>query len=344
VKRLALALAVAAGCRGAPCKPSSLFLELTFLGAAADATSLEVVLSLDGAPEQRHPLERARAGASETLEIDLPDYSPGAMLQVRVDTLAGGSRTGSATGRFALAPSCTVETLSVGALECPQPTTTQPAFVDPLDGSDDMRHGGGTGVCANKTLTFALGYAPGPIVLAPGTYQAPDETLPFVLIGAQTLDCGGATLTGSAPYPPRGVTVTVVLDGTANQIQNCKIVGGSSTVICVYVDTAGAGAGHIISDCDISQCPGTMGKGSNIEMDAPGDHVSVSHTTLRDGWIGIGWYGIDHIGTMSDNTFSGMRDADIFCGAAEPSPQLSGSGNVHSVTGAACFSCSGCPF
>jgi hypothetical protein len=342
-RALALVLAplAAASCSGPPCKPSTVFLQLTFTADVAAAPDLDVVLSLDGATEEHNPVHRARPGATDALEIDVPGYREGARLDVRVDALVNQSRTGSGSGSYLLARECTVEALTVSAVACPRPSATQAAYVDPASGTDDPNAGGGPGSCAFKTLTFALAHAPGTIQLASTTYQAPDETLPFVLTGAQGLVCNGAKLMGGVYSDLIMAEATVVLNGTANRLDGCTVIGGPSGRICVAVTNPGTGSGHVIDHCSVMQCPPTTGKGANIEI-LGGDLVSVSHTMLSDGFNGIAWFGAGHAGAMNDNTFDSMRNADIFCDS--PDPAVTGAANVHPAGATPCFNCQGCPF
>src|SRR5262249_41814446 len=156
--------------------------------------------------------------------------------------------TGTAAGVVTLAPSCTVASLALAP--CPPHDASTMTFVDPVDGWDDLRYGGGEGACASRTLTWALKGA-GPVTAAAGTYAAPAETPPFVVDGTKSLHCRpGATLRGSGSSAPAGTeAVAVALAGLGNTIEGCTVIGGTGPLeIGILAVTVGNGAGHHITD------------------------------------------------------------------------------------------------
>jgi hypothetical protein len=204
-------------------------------------------------------------------------------------------------------------------------------YVDPAKGTDDVQHGGGTGACAYKTITFALTHAGGDVVLFKADYQAPAETFPLVLNGSQKLLCNGAVLRGSGGTNKD----TVEFQGTANGLDQCMIDGQQAGTMCVYVSHPSAsGSVHTISKCDVQKC------GTTAVYVAAGD-LAISASNIHEAPLdGILWYGTT--GSMTGNQFSG-NTRDISCGTAT-SGAITGSGNARGGGPTVCYMCANCPF
>jgi hypothetical protein len=212
---------------------------------------------------------------------------------------------------------------------CVPASATATQFVDPLLGTDDNQHGGASGSCAYKTLTYALGQADGVISLAASAYQAPSETLPFTLNGAQSLKCNGATLRGAGGT--NGVTVQ--LSGEHNALDSCIVDGSSAGTICIYVDSTPTTM-HTITACTVTRCGGT-----GIYV-AGGPTTIASSTVSNVALDGILWYA--QAGTMTNNNFS-LNTRDIDCPNSS-SGGITGSGNKRAGGAPVCMGCSHCPF
>jgi hypothetical protein len=206
-----------------------------------------------------------------------------------------------------------------------------PRYVDPASGTDDAQHGGGSGSCAYKTITFATAHASGDIILAKATYQAPAENFPLVLEGTQKLLCNGATLRGSGGANKD----TVEFQGTANGIDQCVIDGQQAGSMCVYVSHASAtGSVHTISKCDIQKCGVTAVYVASGNLAVTGSSI---HEAPLDGIL---WYGTS--GSMTGNQFSG-NTRDITC-PTPPGAGITGSGNSNGGGPPVCSMCANCPF
>ncbi len=226
---------------------------------------------------------------------------------------------------------------------CVAASATATVYVDHASGTDDRSHGGGTGACAYKTLTYALTATQGSarsIDLASGTYsEATGETLPFVLTGRQALYCAQATLEGEGPWLPAGsnqtTEATVIVDGTSNTLDHCKIIGDKALDAdgnCVVVATDGlAAAPHDIEGSDIQQC-------GNVALAIVGTQVTVGDTSLYDSNNGLEWFGNDPTGKMVDDWFSN-QSTDITCDNSDPN--VSGMSNANGG-GDFCENCQNC--
>ena len=118
------------------------------------------------------------------------------------------------------------------------PAASGTRFVDHALGADDATHGGGTGRCAYKTLTYALAHAPDAVSLAQDTYKggAAGEELPFLLTAQQTLLCNGAQLENDASMGTYDGIVQ--LAGTRNAVSDCHVDGGHQGGYCLVVNAS----------------------------------------------------------------------------------------------------------
>jgi hypothetical protein len=347
--RAALFTAALAACNGPPCRVSSVFLRLAFDGASAGATNLDVVLSLDGLPEQHKPVGIGTAlGGGATLEIDIPGYRAGASLSIRVDAFAARTLLGSGSTQITLDAGCSTAMLDVSAGSLADMICSLPdggtAYADP-NGADDPAHGGGPLGCAFHSLTYALGHASGEIVVGDATW-GPDETFPLMLTGTQSLNCLQtlATISGSGFYSPVGGNAVIVLQGSANQLIGCTVRGDADTTACIYVETEGVGPGHVINKCTVTDCPPATGKGENVFIGDSASNVTIQKSWFRNGFNAIYWLNSNAVGVLSGNDFDpDIRTHDIYCVAA--SPNITGSMNAQS-SGAAptCSNCVNCSF
>ena len=217
-------------------------------------------------------------------------------------------------------------------------------FVDHALGTDDTMHGGASGACAYRTLTYALTQAQGQIALAFEEYSpATGETLPFVLTGTQSLACnyltaGKATLKGKGNWAAIGSSVTVGYSGTANQLYSCKIDGGGGTGYCAYVNSQSSSptSGHLFSQVDFTSCGGfavQVGNNFGNVNFSSGTFNVTSGNTLG----GIFLVGTNAGTRINNNVFTGTN-AGVQCQNANS--MVTGSGNTMS----SCVTCGNCPF
>ncbi|MFO0595497.1 MAG: Ig domain-containing protein [Myxococcaceae bacterium] len=94
-------------------------------------------------------------------------------------------------------------------VRCPAVAPQDVHYVDGLKGADDTAHGGGPGVCALKTITYALTTATDQIEVEGATTG---EAFSLQLTGRQKLGCHNTRLTGE-----------VLLTGTANTLSGCTV-------------------------------------------------------------------------------------------------------------------------
>jgi Protein of unknown function (DUF1565) len=224
-----------------------------------------------------------------------------------------------------------------GPSSCPAITESGGVFVDP-HGADDAAHGGGTGTCAYKTITYALAHFDRTIAVSAGTFSAATgETFPLVMTGRQELSCASPSTTlieGQSDY--QNTRATIVINGTANVITHCGIVGDDTTGACVLVKSAGTGDGHDIDLDDASQCGDAAYRieQSGVVLEGSWGHDSV-HGAV---WAGNN----DTTGQLTNNLFWNNSGTDITCTAGDDG--VTGNGNDDSyndpVTCSVCNNCS----
>jgi hypothetical protein len=220
-------------------------------------------------------------------------------------------------------------------------------YVDPVNGTDDTMHGGGGGMCAYRTLAFALNRAEGRIHLAIAEYSAATGvTMPILLTGQQRILCDyddnngtRASLVGSGMFGMG--TATVVYNGDRNGVGDCIVDGGGMTDDCILVASdATIDPGHFVRYSDVSGCA------NGVHVTAVGDYVELDGSFIHDNSAGgIVFDAGDKVGVLRNHTFAnnGTPDLDISCTA--PSPDLTSEGNNNGENGApACQGCMACPF
>ncbi|MBK6691024.1 MAG: hypothetical protein IPG50_02255 [Myxococcales bacterium] len=103
-------------------------------------------------------------------------------------------------------------------------------YVDHLLGRDEPRLGHGPGVCANRTLGYALRYASGDVYLAPGIYPGgvSGESQGYTLVGKQHLYgvLGDASKVVFEPTYYQGTT-SVTFKGESNGVTSCTFRGST---------------------------------------------------------------------------------------------------------------------
>jgi parallel beta-helix repeat protein len=219
------------------------------------------------------------------------------------------------------------------------PAASGTRFVDHAMGTDDAAHGGGTGRCAYKTLTYALAHAPDDVaLLAQDTYQGgvAGEALPFLLTGHQTLTCNGAQLQNETTM---GTYAGIVqFAGTHNAVTGCNFNGGDQGGYCLIVNASAADLTkpHVVTQSTFTKC-------DNVTLVVPAgfDGVTISKNTFTLNFASIYLAGAHTNISVVDNTFVG-NSKDVMCDDAAPG--VTGSGNVRGGGAIACSVCGGCPF
>jgi hypothetical protein len=112
---LVAALAACAGCTSvARCKSSTLLVDVTLAGAAAQATSLAVTVAVAGGASQSSSVPHKPGVASGTLEVDFSSgYPLGKAVAVRIGAEAGGAIVGSGSGSVTLGSGCSTLAVDV---------------------------------------------------------------------------------------------------------------------------------------------------------------------------------------------------------------------------------------
>jgi hypothetical protein len=160
-------------------------------------------------------------------------------------TFSGWSSSGggcSGTNSCSLTSAHSSVTASFG---CPAISST--AYVDHTSGVDAVGQGGGSGVCAFKTLKYALangGYGtfslngsdtyPGGVAGEPGA----DDAAYYTLQSTQKLSCNGAKIAYEGTMA--GTTSLIVLAGSNNSVDHCdldSIDQTSSATTAIYFDS-----------------------------------------------------------------------------------------------------------
>jgi parallel beta-helix repeat protein len=214
----------------------------------------------------------------------------------------------------------------------------QTAFVDHTNGVDDDSHGFGSGVCAYKTLSYALTHTGGDISLL-GSDTFPGgvfgEAFSYTLTQGQTLTCNGATF---SPDPRNGsVADFVQIFGTTNVLRGCTIDGGNLYSRCVHVTNSGFSSsnGNVITNNTLQNCL------YGIQVDRQMGNLSITSNTFNAG--SPTFAEIDFLGsnsaTLTSNTLSNTSQASIFCENSDTEPNVTGSKNTFP----SCLGCQRCP-
>jgi len=222
-----------------------------------------------------------------------------------------------------------------GMVDCTL-VTDMPAWVDPVNGFDDPAHGGMPGVCAFRTLEFALTRATKIINLTPATYSG---TFPVELMGTQGLDCDPGATGNRGILTSNAVTGggLVSFEGTANVLRNCVLDAQNSTgANCMVIYSTGA-TPHIVNNTEFKNC-----YNNGIITQTAGTNVNVTNSSFHDNARGIWWIVANTQGVMTNNSFANNSFMDIDC--QDASASLTGTGNHNGAGAPACDQCQNCPF
>src|SRR5438132_864659 len=110
---LALAVGLCPACKQAPCRDGTLFVSLSFAGAARDADGLDVAVAIDGGSAQHRRVSRA-PGAADSIALPFTRYPAGSMLTLTVVALQGTAQVANAVDVFSAPPGCAARNLTLG--------------------------------------------------------------------------------------------------------------------------------------------------------------------------------------------------------------------------------------
>jgi len=225
---------------------------------------------------------------------------------------------------------------------CLAPTASGPRFVDSVLGQDDEVHGGQSGLCAYRTIRYALAHAPEQIQLAPGTYPiVPGDVPPYVLTGRQIL-IGDPDDVSAVKLTDGGSALSfklVSLAGARNGVQHCTFDAlNANTVYAVSLDSRPA----------LSTEPHFVERNVFVQLGLLSRFggVRILENELIDSRIDWATYGSIASYPPSQllgNVFSGAQADGIQC-APQPDPALTGSGNTRNGGPIFCNGCAACPY
>jgi hypothetical protein len=213
-------------------------------------------------------------------------------------------------------------------------------WVDRQMGTDDEVHGGSVGVCAFRTLAYALAHSTVGINLnGADTYQGGVDgvTLPIVLTGTQQLDCGGGVLENAAE---EGTYEGIVqFAGTQNGVTDCLFEGLGWGGYLLNVNSSGdPRERHVVGDTEFDHA------GNVAIWVAPGaDNLDIESNIFSMNNVSILAGGSHANLQIAANTFSGGGGGyDVVCDDVEPG--ITGASNTRDGGAITCGVCGSCPF
>jgi hypothetical protein len=296
---------------------------------------------VDAGPGKMYTLTVTKSGSGKVTSTPVGDidcgttctkmYTPGAMVVLTAvpDSMItfagwGGDCNGTSTCSLAMSADHTV---SASFKDCRPASLSAPQYVDHAMGTDDAGHGGSTGSCAYKTLSYALAHSTGSIALvATDTFPGgvTGESTPYALNGTQKLLCNNAKFV----WPAGGdYTGLVSLTGTGNTVDGCRIDGATNGGYCAVISTAGS---HTFSNNTVTNCGNVA---INVSTGVTG--IAFISNTFTANFNGINFSGTNG-GTLTNNSMVD-NNLDVYCATANAG--LTGSGNTR---GAGKINCAGC--
>jgi hypothetical protein len=225
-------------------------------------------------------------------------------------------------------------TVSAAFKDCRPASLSATQYVDHASGTDDAAHGGATGTCAYKTLTYALAHSTGSVQLV-GTDTFPGgvvgESAPYTLGTAQKLFCNNAKFTW--PTASGSYSGLVGMAGTANTIDGCRLDGATNGGYCAVVSTTGT---HTFSNNTVTNCGNVA---VDVALNVSG--ITLIGNTFTANYSAIHFEGTNG-GTLTNNSIVSTGTIDVYC--ASPSDGLTGSGNTRGAGTINCTGCTHCPF
>jgi hypothetical protein len=214
-------------------------------------------------------------------------------------------------------------------------------FVDSRLGTDDELHGGNAGLCAFRTLAYALAHATSAIVLN-GTdiYQGGVDgvALPIRLTGMQQLFCNGSVLENAAD---QGTYEGIVqFTGMQNGVTSCVFEGlGWGGYLLSVNSVAESDGTHFVVDSSFDH-------GGNVAVwvGPGGDNMAIQSNIFFLNNVSIQASGSHANVRIDENTFTsdGLGGYDVVCDDAEPG--ITGATNSRDDGAISCGICGGCPF
>jgi hypothetical protein len=235
---------------------------------------------------------------------------------------------------------------ATACVACPAVVATGTAhYVDPVNGKDDPANGAGMGVCAYKTITYALTQTTSEVNIVAGVYSAASgETFPLTLTGEQSINglSPSAIVEGASS---NGLTID--FEGLETATAGFAVVNTATSGDSVCFN-GGTNTAVFASNMDISGC--------TIGFYIQGPAFQLTGSTLHNlGNSAIPYvYGIifdpfagdttSVNGQLQNNTITvgtPAEEDDVACTAANT---LTGFGNRDNGGAFSCAGCTNCPF
>jgi parallel beta-helix repeat protein len=210
------------------------------------------------------------------------------------------------------------------AAPCQLSSPSADAYVDPVNGVDDMLHGNGKAGCAFRSVGYALLLADAKVYLAGGTHPI---TQVLQVASGQQLLCDAAspaTLDGQ-PKIIGGDNGFIALFASGSSMKNC-IAQGRATGICITTDGA-----VTLQNNKVSNCGGAA-------VSAKGDGLIFTGNTIVNNNTNV-FFQVGGSATISGNSFSASSE-DVGCNVLTT---ISGNGNTHPGGVVTCRTPCGCP-
>jgi hypothetical protein len=138
----AVVLALTLGCSNGPCRQGTLFLDLSLVGGAQNADTLDISLAIDGQPVGDRLVHRTSMRNSDSVVIVLPSpYPSGHAITLTLTALAVGTSLATTVDNFTAAHGCTARNLTLaGGASDLAGGTDDLALPSPLDlaGAHDL--------------------------------------------------------------------------------------------------------------------------------------------------------------------------------------------------------------
>jgi hypothetical protein len=130
----------------------------------------------------------------------------------------------------------------------------------------------------------------------------------------------------------------VQLAGTGNTVKGCVIDGGAFGGFCAVVSSSAAsGSQHTITESRFTDCDNVA-----IQVAPNASNIVISNNEFELGALSILWNGDHAAASITNNSFTGNFNDDVYC--ETPSPGITGSGNVRGGGAILCQGCANCAF
>jgi hypothetical protein len=258
---IALALTLF-GCGSLPCSSGTLFLNLSFLGAAQGADTLDLSIAIDGQLEGHRIVHRGSGQNDDSVSVDFASGYPAAhAIVVKVVALAAGSPLATAVDNFTAARGCTMRSLTLadntGDLASPVIVIGEPNLLTTDDSGNanilSAQQATLRQTAAIESLSFYVSATGGELVL--GIYDATGASgSPGTLVAQTTI------FTPTIGWNTKSVTTPVSLASGTYWLAYLP----SSNVLQFPVDR-GSGINWFINPIPLGPLPSTFPSGATSE-------------------------------------------------------------------------------